>query len=137
MLITRKAEFSASHACASHLLSAAENERLYGKESRQHGHNYVLEVTISGDVDPLHGMVMDLKELKEIIRREVLDVYDHRFLNKEVPPFGEVVPTPENIARDVWNRLAGMIASTGNQLHSVRLHEGDELYVDYSERHAT
>ena len=137
MLITRKAEFSASHVCSSPALSPAENEGLYGKESRLHGHNYVLEVTVRGEVDPVHGMVLDLKALKDIIRREVLDVYDHRFLNREVPPFDRVVPTAENIARDVWKRLASLIADTGNALHSVRLYESDELYVDYCEPQTT
>ena len=136
MLITRKAEFSASHVCASPQLSREENERLYGKESRPHGHghNYVLEVTLQGEVDPLHGMVLDLKALKDIIQEEVLEVYDHRFLNREVRPFDVVVPTLENIARDIWSRLAGPIETTGSALHSIRLHENDELFVEYRER---
>ena len=136
MLITRKAEFSASHVCASPELSPEENELLYGKESRPHGHghNYVLEVTLRGDPDPVHGMVLDLKALKGIIREEVLDVYDHRFLNREVRPFDVVVPTLENIVRDIWGRLAGPIGAMGASLHSIRLHESEELFVDYSER---
>lgn len=133
MLITRRAEFSASHVCTHPQLPPEENERLYGKESRPHGHNFVLEVTLRGDVDPVHGMVLDLKELKEIIRREVLDTYDHRFLNREVPPFSAVVPTAENMARDIWRRLQGPLAAMGSTLHSIRLHESDELFVDYSE----
>lgn len=138
MLITRKAEFSASHVCASPQFSPEENERVYGKESRPHGHghNYVLEVTLRGAVDPVHGMVLDLKALKNVIRNEVLDVYDHRFLNREVQPFDVVVPTLENIARDIWRRLAGPIEAMGSSLHSIRLHESDELYVDHSERQA-
>ena len=136
MLITRKAEFSASHVCASLQLSREENERLYGKESRPHGHghNYVLEVTLQGEVDPVHGMVLDLKALKDIIQEEVLEVYDHRFLNREVRPFDVVVPTLENIARDIWSRLAGPIETAGSALHSIRLHENDELFVEYRER---
>ncbi len=133
MLITRKAEFSASHACASTQLSERDNERLYGKETRPHGHNYVLEVTLRGEVDPVHGMVLDLKALKEVIRENVLDLYDHRFLNREVPPFDQVVPTTENIARDIWGRLAGPVSAMGSALHSIRLHESDELFVEYSE----
>lgn len=135
MLITRKAEFSASHVCANPQLSPEENGRLYGDESRPHGHghNYVLEVTVRGDVDPVHGMVLDLKALKEIIREQVLDVYDHRFLNREVPPFDRIVPTAENIARDIWQRLRDPIGQLGPALHSIRLHESDDLFVDYSE----
>ncbi len=134
MLITRKAEFSASHVCSSPQLSPQENERLYGHESRPHGHghNYVLEVTVRGDIDPVHGMVLDLKELKEIIRENVLDIYDHRFLNREVPPFDKVVPTAENIAGDIWRRLSDPIGRLGATLHSIRLHESDELFVEVS-----
>ena len=139
MLITRKAEFSASHVCSNPELSAEENERLYGHESRPHGHghNYVLEVTVRGDVDPVHGMVLDLKELKEIIREHVLNVYDHRFLNREVPPFDQIVPTTENIADDIWHRLSDPIGRLGSTLHSIRLHESDDLFVEVSEPHAT
>lgn len=134
MLITRKAEFSASHVCSDPSLSPEENERLYGRESRPHGHghNYVLEVTLRGEVDPVHGMVLDLKALKGIIRDRVLNVYDHRFLNVEVPPFDRIVPTAENIARDIWRRLDAPVAAMGSTLHSVRLHESDDLFVDYS-----
>ncbi len=133
MLITRKAEFSASHVCSSPSLSAEENLRLFGAESRPHGHghNYVVEVTVSGDVDAVHGMVLDLKDLKQVIRERVLDVYDHRFLNREVAPFERVVPTAENIAQDIWRRLDPAIDAMGASLHSVRLHESGELFVEY------
>lgn len=135
MLITRKAEFSASHVCANPRLSQQENEHLYGKESRPHGHghNYVLEVTVRGAVDPVHGMVLDLKGLKDTIHKEVIDVYDHRFLNREVRPFNAVVPTAENIAIDIWKRLREPVSQLGAALHSVRLHESDELFVEYCE----
>ncbi len=135
MLITRKAEFSASHFCSIPGLSEQENERLYGKESRTqgHGHNYILEVTVRGSVDPVHGMVLDLKKLKGVIQSEVIDIYDHRFLNHEVPPFDTVIPTAENIAQQIWKRLHQPIQTMGTELHSIRLHESDELFVDYSE----
>lgn len=128
--ITRKAEFSASHFCSSPLLNAEENAALYGKAGRPHGHNYVLEVTVEGDPDPVHGMVMDLKELKTIMEREVVDPFDHRFLNHEVPPFDRVNPTPENIAREIWRRLAPRLNQGGRRLHRVRLYETRDLYVD-------
>ena len=135
MLITRKAEFSASHVCANPRLSHQENEKLFGKESRPHGHghNYVLEVTVHGAVDPIHGMVLDLKGLKDIIGKQVIDVYDHRFLNREVRPFDVVVPTAENIAIDIWRRLCEPVTKLGATLYSVRLHESDELFVEYRE----
>jgi len=134
VLITRKAEFCASHYCAQPRLSPSENEALYGKASSPsgHGHNYVLEVTVAGEADPLHGMVMNLKDLKTILHEEVVEAYDHRFLNHEVAPFDRVVPTAENIAKDIWRRLEPRINSNGRRLHSVRLYETPDLYVDYS-----
>ena len=133
MLITRKAEFSASHVCRQARLSESENKALYGAEANGHGHghNYVLEVTLEGVADPVTGMVMDLKELKDVLQREVLDAYDHRFLNCEVPPFDHIVPTPENIAVDIWNRLAARLADPRCRLHRVRLYETPDLWVDY------
>ena len=133
LLITRKAEFSASHYCASPALSPEENEELYGPASRPsgHGHNYVLEVTVAGDVDPASGMIMDLKDLKQIIQDRVVEVYDHRFLNHEVSPFDRVVPTPENIVKDIWERLTPGVNENGRRLHGIRLYETADLYVDY------
>lgn len=133
MLITRKIEFSASHLCRLPELSAEENERIYGLAAREHGHghNYVVEVSLRGDPDPVTGMVLDLKELKEILNREVVGPYDHRFLNYEVPPFDRIVPTTENIARDIWRRIEAPLNSAGRRLQSVRVYETADLYVDY------
>src|SRR6266404_680524 len=135
MLITRKAEFSASHVCAQPALSPEENRRLYGEAANPHGHghNYVLEVTLDGEPDPVTGMVFDLKRLKETIQRAVIEPMDHRFLNHEVPPFDRVVPTAENIAADIWNRLAPYFREGRARLHNVRLYETEDLFVDYSE----
>ena len=99
--LTRKAEFSASHYYHNPEFSAEENRRIFGKcnNPNGHGHNYTLEVTVKGEVDPRSGFVVDLKELKEILNREVLDAMDHRFLNKEVPEFFTRIPTTENLAK--------------------------------------
>jgi 6-pyruvoyltetrahydropterin/6-carboxytetrahydropterin synthase len=133
MLLTRKAEFSASHICANPALSAVENLAIYGVNANPHGHghNYVVEVTLEGAPDPVTGMVFDLRELKEIIHVEVVDPMDHRFLNREVPPFDKVVPTTENIAREIWKRLAARIATPNARLKNVRLYETADLYVDF------
>jgi 6-pyruvoyltetrahydropterin/6-carboxytetrahydropterin synthase len=132
MLITRKVEFSASHICRNPRLSDRENEALYGAEAnpRGHGHNYVVEVSLEGEPDPVTGMVMDLKELKEILRARVLDCYDHRFLNYEVPPFDRVVPTPENIARDIWARLESPLSGERWRLRRVRVAETPDFWVE-------
>ena len=133
MLITKRVEFSASHACRNPQLSDRENEALFGAAANPHGHghNYVLEVTVEGRPDAVTGMVVDLKKLKDLVNREVVSVYDHRFLNYEVPPFDRVVPTPENIAVDIWNRLDPQVSVDGSRLHAVRIYETPDLYVDY------
>ena len=133
MLITRKVEFSASHVCRNPELSEQENQRLFGPAANPHGHghNYVLEVSVKGRPDPVTGMVLDLKELKDVLDREVLQPYDHRFLNYEVPPFDRVIPTAENVARDIWRRLAPHLNGADRKLHLVRLYETPDLYVDY------
>jgi 6-pyruvoyltetrahydropterin/6-carboxytetrahydropterin synthase len=133
MLITRRIEFSASHVCANPALSDEENRRLFGAASNPHGHghNYIVEVTLEGKPDPISGMVLDLKELKTILNAQVVDRFDHRFLNKEVPPFDHTIPTVENIAIEIWNRIQPSLSLPQGKLHSVRVYETPDLYVDY------
>ena len=133
MLITRRVEFSASHRCANRGLSDQENHALYGEEAnpRGHGHNYVVEVTLDGAPDPVTGMVYDLKLLKQVLNREVVDPMDHRFLNHEVPPFDVVVPTTENLAAEIWRRIETHFAAGAARLHQVRVYESEDLFVDY------
>lgn len=129
--LTRKAEFSSSHFYFNPAWSEAENVRVFGKCANRngHGHNYTLEVTVGGEVDPVTGFVVDLKLLKEIMEREVVSVYDHRHLNHEVPEFANAIPTTENIAVAIWRRLDGTIP--GAVLHRVRVYEMDDLFADF------
>jgi 6-pyruvoyltetrahydropterin/6-carboxytetrahydropterin synthase len=129
--LTRKAEFSASHYYHSDDLSPEENRRLFGKcnNPNGHGHNYTLEVTVKGEVDGRSGFVIDLKELKEIMNREVLDLLDHRFLNKEIAEFSRQIPTTENLAVFIWQRLAPKFRAA--RLHRVRVYETVDLFADY------
>ena len=129
--LTRRAEFSASHYYHNPSLCAEENQRLFGKcnNPNGHGHNYTLEVTVKGNVDPCSGFVVDLKQLKDVLNREVLDAMDHRFLNKEVPEFLHRIPTTENIAIVVWQRLAPKLQQA--QLHRVRVYETPDLFADF------
>ncbi len=131
ILLTRKAEFSAAHFYWNNRLSAEENERIFGKCANRngHGHNYTLEVTVAGEVDPVTGFVVDLKLLKEILEREVVGVYDHRHLNLEILDFASVIPTTENIAIAVWRRLTGKIPNA--KLHRVRVYEMPDLFADF------
>ena len=132
MFVTRRAEFSASHFCRVEGLGNSENFELYGDEANPngHGHNYILEVTIEGDPDPVTGMVIDLKRVKDIVEQEVVDAMDHRFLNYEVSPFKEVVPTTANVAGEIWRRLDPCFQSPDCKLFRVRLFETSDLYVD-------
>ena len=129
--LTRKVEFSASHHYHNPDLSAAENQRIFGKcnNPNGHGHNYTLEVTVKGSVDAQTGFVVDLKQLKEIMNREVVDALDHRYLNKEVPEFADQIPTTENIAIAVWKRLQGKLNVA--RLHRVRIYETPDLWADF------
>ena len=133
MLISRRAEFSASHVCRSSQLSEAENVRLYGPGANVngHGHNYVLEVALEGTPDPATGMIYDLKDLKDVMMREVVDPMDHRHLNHEIQPFDKVIPTTENLAIEIWRRLEPQFKDASARLHSVRLYETEDTFVDY------
>ena len=128
--LTRKIEFAASHRYHNPKLSVEENRRIFGKcnNPHGHGHNYTLEVTIAGEPDPVTGMVLDLKDLKEILEREIMQRMDHRYLNLEVAELKDKIPTCENIARVIWNLLAPKIPQ--GQLHRVRLYESADLFAD-------
>jgi 6-pyruvoyltetrahydropterin/6-carboxytetrahydropterin synthase len=133
MLITRRAEFSASHVCGQSALTPKQNREMYGLAAnpKGHGHNYVLEVTLEGDPDPVTGMIFDLKTLKEVIQKNVVEPMHHRFLNYEVPPFDKIVPTAENVAAEIWKRLEPQLKGERARLKNVRLFETEDLYVDY------
>jgi 6-pyruvoyltetrahydropterin/6-carboxytetrahydropterin synthase len=132
MFITRKAEFSASHVCRNTEWSEAENKAVYGVAANPHGHghNYVVEVTVEGDPDPVTGMVRDLKEIKDLLNSEIIEPFDHRFLNREVAPFDKTIPTAENIAVEIWNRLDSKLTNGSSRLHAVRLHETSDFSVE-------
>ncbi len=107
--LSRRYSFSASHRLYTDLLSFEENEAIFGKcaNPNGHGHNYGLTVTVAGPVDEPTGYVMPLDALDAVVRRNVLDAYDHRYLNVDVEDYVDLVPTGENIARRVWERLEG------------------------------
>jgi 6-pyruvoyltetrahydropterin/6-carboxytetrahydropterin synthase len=113
-------------------LSEEQNRELFGDEANPngHGHNYVVEVTVAGEPDPVTGMIIDLKELKDMIEDEVTGPMDHRFLNYEVEPFSTVVPTTPNVAREIWRRMDKRLSGRGGELAKVRLFETPDLYVD-------
>ena len=99
IFLTRRAEFSAAHFYWVEAWSPERNEQVFGKCANRngHGHNYVLEVTVAGEPDVVTGFVVDLKELKDVLEREVVSVYDHRHLNLEVAEFARRLPTIKNL----------------------------------------
>jgi 6-pyruvoyltetrahydropterin/6-carboxytetrahydropterin synthase len=120
--LTRRYRFSASHRLHAPTLSPEENRRLYDKCNNPygHGHNYVLEVTISGPVDAQTGMIANLGELDPFVEREVIEPFDQRYLNEEVPGFRDAVPTTENVCREIYRRLQGFPSA---RLDRVRIEE--------------
>ncbi len=132
ILLTRKAEFSAAHFYFNPAWSEEENQSVFGKCANRngHGHNYTFEVTVRGEIDPVTGFVVDLKQLRDILDREVVEVYDHRHLNLEVADFRERQPTSENIAVSIWRRIEGKLPA-GASLHRVRVSEMPDLFADY------
>ena len=129
--LTRRYSFSASHRLHNPALSEAENNRTYGKCNNPygHGHNYVVEVTVSGVPDPATGMVASLVNLDGFVQREVLDAFDHRYLNEEVPLFRERVPTTENLCVEIYRRLRAFPAA---RLERIRIEETGLNSFEYS-----
>ena len=131
ILLTRRAEWSSAHFYWVESWSEEENVRRFGKCANRngHGHNYTMEVTVRGEVDPQTGFVVDLKRLKDVMECEVIAVYDHRHLNLEVPEFRIVQPTTENIALAIWRRLEGKCGA-GVTLHCIRVYETPDLFAE-------
>ncbi|WP_338462612.1 6-carboxytetrahydropterin synthase [Synechococcus elongatus IITB7] len=123
--LTIQTHFSAAHRLAKESLSFEENCEIYGKCARPHGHghNYHLEVTVAGEIDPRTGMLADLAALQQVVQDKVVEPFDHSFLNKDIPYFAEVVPTAENIAVHIRDLLAGPIRELGARLYKVKLIE--------------
>jgi 6-pyruvoyltetrahydropterin/6-carboxytetrahydropterin synthase len=125
---SRREAFNAAHQLRDPALSNEENERLFGKCANLHGHNYVLEVVVSGPLDPATGYVVDLKALSDIIVRRVIEDVDHRNLNTDVPWLSGIIPTAENLAVAFWERLRPEVPA----LHAVRLSETEKNWVEVS-----
>ena len=131
--ITRRLHFSAAHRLARPDWSEEENRRVFGDcaHPNWHGHNYELEVTVRGPVDPETGYVMDLKDLKDLVNRHVVDDLDHRNLNLDVPWLEGVMPTTENLVVRIWERLVAHIPDPA-ALDRVVLWETPRHWVEYS-----
>jgi 6-pyruvoyltetrahydropterin/6-carboxytetrahydropterin synthase len=127
----RRYHFSASHRLHSVHLTEDENWRVYGKCNNPygHGHNYIVEVSVSGDVDPATGMIANLADLDGFVEREVLGVFDHKSLNEDVPAFRETVPTTENLCIEIFRRLKTFPKA---KLERIRVEETGNNSFEYA-----
>jgi 6-pyruvoyltetrahydropterin/6-carboxytetrahydropterin synthase len=129
--LTRRYSFAASHRLHSAHLGEAENQRIFGKCNNPygHGHNYVVEVAVSGPVDPATGMIANLSDLDGFVEREVIEPFDHKYVNEEIPAFRERVPTTENLCIEIFNRLRNFPRA---KLERVRLEETSNNSFEYT-----
>ena len=132
MYVTRVYEFAASHRLDSPHLTAEENKALFGKCNNfyGHGHNYIVEVTVSGSVEARTGRVVDIDRLDEIVHREVIDRYDHRHFNFDIPEFEGRIPSAEVITQVIWERLRDHIPAPA-RLQKVLLRETARNIFEY------
>ncbi|XP_032084672.1 6-pyruvoyl tetrahydrobiopterin synthase [Thamnophis elegans] len=129
--VSRCAAFSASHRLHSPSLSDEENRKLFGKcnNPNGHGHNYKVEVTVQGEINPLTGMVINLTDLKAYMEEAIMEPLDHKNLDKDVPYFAEVVSTTENVAVFIWDNLQKHLPT--GALHKVKVYETEKNVVVY------
>ncbi len=130
--LTRVIELSTSLRYALPDLSEDENRARFGEKAAQHGHNYRLEVSLRGEVDPETGMVVDLKDIQDLLDREVMARFDHKDLNADTPYFEKLVPSPENFALVIRELLVDALPE-GVQLDRLRLQPDSETWVDVVE----
>jgi 6-pyruvoyltetrahydropterin/6-carboxytetrahydropterin synthase len=130
--VTRRMHFNAAHRVHNPALSDAENTALFGKcnNPNWHGHNYILDVSVSGPIDAKTGYVIDLGRVKQVVNREVIDKVDHRNLNLEVDFMRGTIPTTENIVVAMWNVIAPALAPA--KLERLVLWETQNNSVEYT-----
>lgn len=133
LYITRRVVFSAAHRLHNPALSDEENKNIYGECNNPdgHGHNYVLEVTVRGNISNKTGMLIDLKDLKKIITEKVINKVDHKYLNYDVDFMRDIIPTAENIVIQFWKILKEVLSKENAELYELRLYETDNNIVIY------
>jgi 6-pyruvoyltetrahydropterin/6-carboxytetrahydropterin synthase len=140
--LTRRYRFSAGHRLHNDAMNEEENRRVYGKcnNPNGHGHNYLMEVTVAGAIDPATGMIFDLGALDGIVAERVLDKFDHKNLNLDMENFRTQVPTTENLCVEIYGLLCAPLEAAGAErglaLHRVRLEETSLNSFEYVPEHA-
>jgi 6-pyruvoyltetrahydropterin/6-carboxytetrahydropterin synthase len=129
--VSRRESFNAAHQLRDPSLSDDENRRLFGKCVNLHGHNYLLDVVVTGKIDDASGYVWDLKQLSDVVRKQIIQDVDHRNLNTDVPWLAGRIPTAENLAMAFWERLQPELPR--GLLRSVRVCETDKNWAEVSD----
>lgn len=129
--VTRRETFNAAHRLFNPAWSDEENFKIFGKCSNPnwHGHNYILQIVVAGEIDPTTGFVVDIQKLKSVIKENVLDLVDHKNLNIETEFMKDKICSTENLAVGIWNQLVNKIP--GGKLYSVRLSETENNFFEY------
>ena len=129
--LTKRTHFCASHRLFNPSFSDEKNWEVFGpcNNPHGHGHNYTLDVTVKGDPDPETGMIVNLRDLSDVVTKEIIDQLDHKHLNLDVPWLEGVIPTLENLAIRIWRRLEKVLPP--DTLHSVKLYESEDNFVIY------
>lgn len=132
--ITRRETFNAAHRLFRPEWDDEKNLQIFGKCSNPnwHGHNYVLYVTVKGEVDPKTGFLINLKDLSKIVKEKVLDKLDHKNMNLEVDFMKDRIASTENLAIGIWEQLVKPISNLGATLHSVKVYETEKNFVEYN-----
>ncbi len=133
MYVTRRETFNAAHKVYNPEWSDAKNQEVFGgcANPNWHGHNYILFVTVKGEISKETGFVIDLKKLSQLIKKEITEKVDHRNFNLDVPFLKDILPSTENVTIAFWTILEKAIADMGCQLHSIKLQETENNYVEY------
>jgi 6-pyruvoyltetrahydropterin/6-carboxytetrahydropterin synthase len=122
------------HFCAAHQYGHSEwtdekNEKVFGPDAKVHGHNYELEVTVTGDINPDTGFIVDLGELKQIVDKKIIKVLDHSQIESDIPWFNDKQPSSENLVQFIWEQIDHALNTA--KLHRIRLRETPTIFTDY------
>ena len=128
-IITKKYHFCASHKYGNDSWSKEENIKVFGKDYNTHGHNYILEVSVTGPIDPGSGWLIDLQTLNKLVKKKVVNVLDHSQIEIDIQWFKDKQPSSENILIWIWDEIANEIES--GALHRLRLVETHSIHTDY------
>tara|TARA_B100001250_G_scaffold174645_1_gene150203 strand:+ start:1388 stop:1789 length:402 start_codon:yes stop_codon:yes gene_type:complete len=130
MYITRRERFSSAHKLNNNNLSNEDNEKLFGKCYKLHGHNYELFVTVTGTVSKISGFIIDIKDLKQVINNKVINKLDHNYIN-DVDFMKNKIATTENLCLCIWSELEEPIRQLGGQLYKIKIMETENNYFEY------